>query len=216
VRSMGEKMFGKNTVTTDKEALSFVNKYGVVTLFPIRGWRFPNLYQAVVGQHKAAKLPKMWLWADSLSEKKRMHYGKLVRNQSTLLSLEMFPCFYRMYGRQKVGDTAQKILEFLKRHGATSTTILKRHLNLTGKANRSKFAKAIDELQTTFSVAIVARDKAPRMTHSYDLMERWMPELVEAALHSTEVSAREQITAKLLGNNVFDKREHVETFLNRL
>ncbi len=215
MRSVGEKMFGENTVTTEEEALGFVNKYGVVTLFPIRGWRFPNLYQAVAGRHKAEKHSKMWLWADGLSEKKRIHYGKLVRNQSTLLSLEMFPDFYRIYGRRKVGDTAQKILEFLKRHGATSTTVLKRHLNLTGKANRSKFAKAIDELQATFSVAIVAREKAPRMTHSYDLMERWMPELVEAALHSTEVLARERITTKLLENNVFDKREHVETFLKR-
>ena len=210
-------MFEENTLTTVEEALRFVNKYGLVTLFPIRGFSFPNLYQAIAGKSKEEKLQKAWEWADNLSEKKKIHYGKLVRKQATLISLEMFPHFYKLCGKRKLSETAQKILEFLKQKGATSTTLLKKNLNLMGKARKYEFTKAVDELQVTFSVAIVGREESPRMTYSYDLIERWMPkDLIEKAVKISETTAKERIKAKLLENRVFSKHEDAETFLKRL
>lgn len=210
-------MFEENALTTEEEALRFINKYGVVTLFPIRGFSFPNLYQATTGKNKEEKLPKTWRWADSLAEKKKIHYGKLLRKQVTLISIEMFPHFYKLYGKRKLGETAQKILEFLKQRGATSTTLLKNNLNLMGKEKRYEFTKAMDELQATFSVAIVGREETPRMTYSYDLIERWLPQdLMEEALNLGEPTAKERIKAKLLENRVFPKPEDAETFLKTL
>lgn len=213
----GEKMFKENTLTTEEEALRFINKYGIVTLLPIKGFSFPNLYQAIARKSKEEKLQKTWRWADSLAEKKKVHYGKLVRKQVTLISLEMFPHFYKLSGRRKLGETAQKILEFLKEKGATSTTLLKKNLNLTGKAKKYEFKKAMDELQATFSVAVVDREESPRMTYSYDLIERWMPKaLMEEALNLSEITAKERIKAKLLENRVLPKPEDAETFLKKL
>lgn len=210
-------MFEENTLTTEEEALRFIDKYGFVTLFPIRGFSFPNLYQATAGRNKDEKFEKAWQWADNLAQKKRIHYGKLIRKQVTLISLEMFPYFYKLCGKRKLSETAQKILGFLKRRGATSTTLLKKNLDLTGKAKKYKFMKATDELQVTFFVAIVRREKSPKMTYSYDLIERWMPtELLKKAEDTNENTAKERIKAKLLGNAVFSKHEDAETFLRKL
>lgn len=41
-------MFEENTLMTEEEALRFINKYGFVTLFPIKGFSFPNLYEATL------------------------------------------------------------------------------------------------------------------------------------------------------------------------
>jgi hypothetical protein len=210
-------MFEESTLATEEEALDFINKYGIVTLFPIKDFKFPNLYQATAGKDKDEKFEKSWQWADNLAEKKKIHYGKLVRKQVTLISLEMFPYLYRLYGKRRLSETAQRILGFLKQNGATSTTLLKKNLNLTGKANKHKFMKAMDELQVSFSVAIVGREKSPKMTYSYDLLERWMPkDLLEKANTISETTAKERIIAKLLENEVFSKHEDAEAFLGKL
>jgi len=210
-------MFEENTLTTEEEAFTFINKYGFVALFPIKGFSFPNLYQVTAGRNKEEKFEKTWQWADNLSEKKKIHYGKLVRKQVTLISLEMFPYFYKLYGKRKLSKTAQKILDFLRQNRATSTTLLKKSLNLMGKVKKYEFMKAMDELQVTFSVAIVGREKSPKMTYSYDLIERWMPtELLKKAEDTNERTAKERIKAKLLENKVFSKHEDAETFLEKL
>jgi hypothetical protein len=210
-------MFEENKLTTEEEALRFINKYGFVTLFPIKGFSFPNLYQATAGKDKEEKFEKAWQWADNLAEKKKIHYGKLVRKQVTLISLEMFPYFYKLYRKRKLGKTAQKILAFLKQRGATSTTLLKKNLDLMGKAKKYVFMKAMDELQLAFSVAIVGREKSPKMTYAYDLIERWMPrELLKKAEDINEDTAKGRIKAKLLENRVFSKHEDAEMFLRKL
>ena len=214
---MRDEMFEENTLTSEEEALRFINKYGLVTLFPIRGFSFPNLYQATAGKDKEEKFQKAWRWADNLAEKKKIHYGKLVRKQVTLISLKMFLYVYKLYGKRQLSETAQKILAFLKQKGAMSTTLLKKNLNLMGKAKKYEFTKAMDELQVTFSVAIVGREETPRMTYSYDLIERWMPkDLMEKALNLSETTAKERIKAKLLENRVLLKHEDAETFLKKL
>lgn len=206
-------MFEENTLTTEEKALDFINKYGVITLFPIRGFSLPNLYQATAGKNREEKFQKAWQWADDFSERKQIHYGKLVRKQVTLISLEMFPYFYKLYGKHGLSKTAQDILDFLKQRGVTSTTLLKKNLDLVGKAKKQEFIKAIDELQAKFSVAIVSREKSPKMTYSYDLIERWMPkDLMEKADSISEITAKERIEVKLLENRVFLNTKMLKRF----
>lgn len=102
-------------MTTRQEALRFINRYGIVTLFPIRGLSFPNLYEATFGKSKEERFQRAWEWADYLSEKKKIHYGKLVRGQVTLISLEMFPHFYGIRRECKLSKSAQNILGFLRK-----------------------------------------------------------------------------------------------------
>jgi len=206
----------KDTVNSEEESLNFINKYGFVTLFPIRSFVFPNLYQATVG-NREEKFDNAWKWADDLALKKLIHYGKLVRKQVTLVSLEFFPYLYKLCREKTLGTTAQKILAFIKAHGPTSTTVLRKNLDLMGKKKKYVFTKAINELQMAFTIAIVDREKSSRMTHIYDLIERWMPQsLFEKAGAVSKKDAKDRVTAELLENKLISAREEAQIFLGDL
>jgi len=206
-------MFEENILTSEEEALKFINKYGVVTLFPVRGLPFPSLYKATRG-NRQEKFENAWKWADELGYKKLIHYGKLIHKQVTLFSLEMFPHFYKLCRKSKLNKTAKKILDLLKQHGPASTTVLRKSLKLFGKENKNEFMRAIDQLQMAFAVAIVSREKPPKMTHIYDLTERWMPrELLKKAESTTETVAREKIVTKMLESRVISQPEDLKKIL---
>ena len=196
----------ENTVSTEEEALDFVNKYGCVTLFPIKGVAFPSLYRAVLGRDRDEKFNRTWTWADHMAEERKIHYAKLVKNQVTLISLEMFPHFYRLYRKDEFSGTPRRILDFLKHHGATSTTNLRKALNLTGRDNKQEFTKAMDLLQSTFAIAIVDREDSPKMLYTWNLLERWMSkDLLRKAEALSEKAAKEKISAKLLQNKIISR-----------
>lgn len=204
----------ENALKAEGETIKFINKYGCVTLFPIRGVAFPSLYRAVSGKSREEKFEKTWVWADCLAQEKKIHYGKLVNKQVTLISLEMFPHFYRVYRRNNFSGTSKKILDFLKQHGATSTTDLRRGLNLMGRENRREFTKAMDQLQLGFAIAIVDREKSPKMTYTWDLLECWMPkDLLRKAVALSEKTAREKISARLLENKLIESTEEAGKIL---
>lgn len=210
------EMMDENTVNTEEEALHFTNKYGFVTLFPLRKVIFPNLYQAVAGKGREEKFDKTWSWADNLAMKKQIHYGKFVRKQVTLISLAMFPHFYKLYKRNEFPEIPQRILEHLHKQGATTTTDLRKKLELTGRENKSKFTAAMDELQLGFAIAIVNRGAPPRMTYTWDLLERWMPRDVLRQANALKASVcRERIVAKLLNNKLISKQEDAEKLLGK-
>jgi hypothetical protein len=209
-------MFEEDTLTTIDSALGFINKYGAVTLFPIRKLAFPSLYRTTKG-NRQQKFDNAWAWADKLGETKQIHYGKLVRKQVTLVSLEMFPYFYKTYSQTPLNEDAKKIHDYIKKHGATSSTNLRKNLNFWGKENKQFFVKAIDQLQTAFAIAIVEREKPPRMTYVYDLIERWMPkQFIEKAQKIETNIAKEHIIKKLLENKVITSPSEAKLFLGRL
>jgi hypothetical protein len=209
-------MFEEDTLTSIEEALNYINKYGVVTLFPIRKLAFPSLYRATKG-NRQEKFDNAWAWADKLGENKRVHYGKLIRKQVTLVSLEMFPYFHKIYSQTPLSEDANRIRDFLENHGTISTTNLRKNLNFAGKENKQRYVNAIDQLQTAFTIAIVGREKPPKMTHIYDLMERWIPkQLIENAQKIDANAAKERIVKKLLENKVITNPSDAKIFLGKL
>lgn len=207
-------MILENTINSQKEAISFINKYGIVTLFPIKGKTFPSLYRATKGDRQE-KFDKAWKWADDLAMGKLIHYGKLVHKQVTLVSLKLFPSLYKLCKTSDLSNSAKQILNFLETHGPTSTTNLRKSLGFSEKEKKAEFTKAVDELQLTFTIAIVEREKTPRMTYSYDLIERWMPKsLFERAEEMDRVEAKAKIVAKLMENQVISKPADIEKLLS--
>jgi len=66
-----------------------------------------------------------------------------------------------------------------------------------------------------FAIAIVDREKPPRLTHIYDIMERWMPKrLLDKARHIDKDTAKRIITAKMLENSVIGKAEDARSFFS--
>jgi hypothetical protein len=210
-------MLEEDALISIEGALEFINKYGFVTLFPIRKLIiFPSLYQAAKGTRQQ-KFDNAWGWADKLAENKQIHYGKLVRKQVTLVSLEMLPYFYKIYKQTSLSEEAKKIRRYIETHGPTSTSDLRQSLEFAGKENKQKFVNAIDQLQTAFSIAIVGREKPPKLTHIYDLLERWMPRPLAESAQKIEIeSAKEKIAAKLLENRIITNPSDVKIFLGRL
>jgi len=205
---------GEPTINSKEEALNFINKHGFVTLFPIRGKKFPNLYQAIKG-NREEKFSKAFEWTDELSLlQKQIYYGKLIDSQVTLISMEMQPYFYKLYRKVKFTDTAHKILAFIKQNGPASTSDLREKLGLTGKNKKSEFVKALDELQRAFAITVVSKGKPPRHTHTWDLVENWMPkELIKKAELISEENAKNKIVTKLLENHVISKPDDAKKFL---
>lgn len=199
-----------SVIDSKEETLEFVNKYSIVTLFPIRGRVFPSLYSATKG-NRQEKFDKAWMWADELAMERLIHYGKLVHKQVTLVSLELFPSLYTICRTGNLSINAKRILSFLETKGATSTTLLRKSLGFWGSGKKPEFTKAIDELQLTFNVAIVGRQRTPRMTYTYDLIERWLPKsLFERTQKVDSAEAKARIAAKLVENHVISKPSEVE------
>jgi hypothetical protein len=206
-------MLEENTLASPNEALAFINKYGLVTLFPVKGKQFPSLYRAIQGSREE-KLERTWTWGDELAQAKRIHYGKLVHRQVTLVSLEMFPYLLRVIRERQLSATAQRMRDYLREHGQMSTTRLRQALDLAGRAQKGQFSRALDELQAAFAIAIVAREKAPKFTYSYDLVERWMPKALLAKADSiTGEAAKERIVAKLVETSVIPSSQGIKKFL---
>ncbi len=202
-----------NTVTSEDEALMLINFYGIVTLFPIKGTQFPSLYKAIKG-NRDEKLNKTWTWGDNLAHTKRLHYGKFIRKQVTLTSLELFPYLLRLARERPLGPHAQRILTHLRKHGRTSTTNLRKALGYHKKEKKSEFIRAIDELQIAFAIAIVDREPAPRHTYTYDLIERWMPPalLKQAKTHPLE-EAKKRIITQLLTTGVITTPNQITRYI---
>ncbi len=206
-------MFEENALTNAEQALAFINQYGLVTLFPVKGKQFPSLYRAAQGSREE-KLERTWAWGDELAQAKRIHYGKLVHGQVTLVSLEVFPYLVRLTRERPLSPSAQRMLEYLRQHGMTATTALRPALSLTGKAQKAEFSRALDELQASLRIAIVARERAPKFTYSYDLMERWMPKALLAKAGALTIdAAKEKLTVRLVAASVIAAPQDIKQFL---
>ncbi len=202
-----------NTIASKEKALALINHYGMVTLFPIKATSFPNLYQAIKGTREI-KLTRTWMWSDQLAQDKHIHYGKLIRKQVTLLSLALFPAFFRLARERPLSTTAQRLLTYLRDHGKTSTTTLRKHLGFHTKAQKPAFLRAITELQTALAIAIVERGPPPRHTYTYDLMERWMPQhLLKKARSLPLEAARDKISNQMLNTQIISTPQDAKRFI---
>jgi hypothetical protein len=211
---MESTMREANTVTNKEEALTLINQYGFVTLFPIKGTQFPNLYHAIKGSREE-KFDNTWIWGYHLAQHKHLHYGKFFRKQVTLISWELFPYFFRFARKNPLGPTAKRIRTHLQTHGKTSTTNLRKHLGYQKKDQKSEFLRAIEELHLAFTIAIVKRDPAPKHTNTFDLIERWIPNThLKKAETLTVETAQERIITQQLSTGVITTTADAKRFIS--
>ncbi len=113
-------------VTTEKEALNFINDVGFCFAFAesgiIAGRRqflaettehifannlLPSLWEAVCGvpggiptihSHHDPYIGPVWGYKDALPLKRKVFYGKVLRHKPTFISLMMIPYFYALFG----------------------------------------------------------------------------------------------------------------------
>jgi hypothetical protein len=184
-----------------REAVSFVNRRGFVYFWPIQGMDMPSLWAAVAGPRPVASAHDdpahvTWRWKDQLLGERRWYYAKLLRGKATMVGLTDLPYVYALSERVDEMDDflmayeagllsweAKAIAEALLRHGAQHTIRLRQLAHLEGEKSKSRFERALTELQRGLWILPIGVADAGSWHYAfiYELFDRWFPQTVEAA-----------------------------------
>jgi hypothetical protein len=210
-------------VTTKEQAAEFVSDVGFCFLFPIQGVEMPSLWDAVAGRvmkttnkHSGYEIERTWGWKDEALGQRLWFYGKLLRSRATLVNLNFLPNFYALsenygdyehdyldeYHTGALSAEAKTIYEALLKNGALDAIRLRREARMSTEASKPRFEKALTELQVGLKVLPigVAPVGAWRYAFIYEILPRWLPDLVERARHITRAEARCAILDRYIHN----------------
>jgi hypothetical protein len=148
----------------------------------------PSLYVAVCGRRDAfmprnvQKDPEAnlaWHIKDEVMQRGRVYYAKLVRARSTFIAPRLIPHFNALWGiprrkeSQVLSPNARAILKVLRREWEMGTRDLRAESGIT---DRSRFTRAIDELQRSMKVIPSEVLYQPTFTYIWTLAEGRFPE----------------------------------------
>lgn len=150
----------------------------------------PSLYIAVCGR-RDAHMPRnvqkdpesrlTWTIKDEIVRRGRVYYGKLRGSRATFISRKLLPHFNAISGLSRKEEAtalsapAQRILKVLRKEWEMATGDLR---DESGVHDRSRFTKAIDELQRVLKVIPSEIVYEPRFTYIWSLAEsRFQDEL---------------------------------------
>ena len=216
---------------TVDDARTFVGEVGFCHFWPIKGIETPNLFHAIAGrerpvpmEHGDPDLSKCWGWKDDSLDKRWWYYGKLLRRRATLVSLEMLPYFYALsdnYGSlddylQEYEDglmtaEAKAIYEVILQNGPLDTVRLRREARMSAESAKSRFDRALIELQMGLKVLPigVAHTGAWNYAFTYELFQRWFPEVPEQARPIKRSKARRVLVQRYIDNVVATDRNMI-------
>lgn len=212
-------------VTSEEQALAFVNEVGFCFVFGDKQIEIPTLWGAVAGSrrpvpptHHDPDIGRVWNWKDTLPTKGLVFYGQVLRKKPTLVSLELLPHFYALspnygemddyllqYEEGKLSAEAKSIYEALLKHGAMATSRLRQEAGLAGGGENARlFNRALTELQMELKIAKVGISDANRWGYAYvyDLFLRQFPDVPTAARKINTDQAMETLLLRHLANVV--------------
>ncbi|PWB77139.1 MAG: hypothetical protein C3F07_02525 [Anaerolineales bacterium] len=200
-------------LSSQTQALKFVDRRGFVYFWPIQGINLPSLWTAVAGDRPVADKHDdpghiTWRWKDDALDKKIWYYAKVLRRKATMISLEVAPYFYALsenygspeedylltYEEGRMTQAAKQVYEAILKEGALNTLDLRRAANLAN-AKDSEFNKALEYLQSDFKILPVGVSEAGAWKYSfiYQIVPRHFPELPEKARKIGEGEARTKL-----------------------
>lgn len=202
---------------TIAQARAFVEEVGFCHFWPIKGVELPNLFHAIAGrvrpvpmEHDDPDGARCWTWKDDSLGRRWWYYGKLLHRRATLISLEFLPYFYacsenygspddylQEYTEGRLTAEAKAVYEALLRDGPLDTVQLRRAARMSAESAKSRFDRALMELEVGLKVLPVgvAEAGAWRYAFIYDLLPRHFPEIPEQA---REISRPEALRALVL------------------
>ncbi|MBN1286310.1 MAG: hypothetical protein JXB47_13005 [Anaerolineae bacterium] len=206
-------------------AVDFVNEVGFAFFWPIKGIEMPNLLHAIAGRirdvpdaHDDPDGSRCWDWKDTLLGARRWYYAKVLRRRATLVSLDLLPTFYALspnygdyeadyleaYKDGELSAEAKVIYEALLSEGPLHTVELRRAARLAADSAKSRFERALVELQVRLMVQPtgVAEAGAWRYAFVYDIVARHHPDLPLRARALTRAEARQTLIRVYLDNVV--------------
>jgi len=225
-------------IQTVEGARAFVEEVGFCHFWPIKGAELPNLFHAIAGrirpvpmEHDDPDISKCWGWKDDSLGRRWWYYGKLLRKRATLISLDLLPTFYACtdnssdlddyveeYRAGMMTAEAKWIYEALLQHGPLDTIQLRREARMRAESAKSRFERALVELQVGLKVLpiAVARTGAWRYAFIYDIVQRHFPELPEQARHIRRSEARRALVLRYLDTVVAAERKMISKIFHVL
>jgi len=204
----------RKRLRSKQDAIDFVNKRGAVFFWPIKGIDFPSLWGAVAGDRHVPNnhddpAHVTWGWKDDLLGKKVWFYAKILRQKSTILSLDLLPYFYALspnYGNPEedyiisyeegvLSSEEKLVYEALLNNGAMDTLMLRKAANLSSSENTPRFNRALLLLQRDFRILPVgiAESGAWHYAFIFNAVHRQFPDLTGRAHYISEAQARQEI-----------------------
>ena len=191
----------------------------------------PNLFHAIAGRvravpnaHDDPDLSKCWGWKDRSLGKGWWYYGKLLRRRATLVSLDLLPVFYACsdnlgglddyleeYQAGTMTAEAKQIYEALLEHGPLDTIRLRREARMSAESAKSRFERALVELQVRLKVLPigVAKAGAWRYAFIYEILQRHVPDLPHKARPVKRSEARRTLLLRYLDNVIATDRSMI-------
>jgi len=225
LRDIPYRRTARRRVTTEEEALAFIDEVGFCFVFGDKQVEMPTLWGAVTGSrrsvpptHDDPDIGKVWRWKDTLPTKGLIFYGKALRKKPTLVSLALLPHLYALspnygdlndyliqYEDGKLSAEAKNVYEALLRGGAMATSRLRREAGLPGGGQNARlFERALTELQMELKIAKVGISDANRWGYAYvyDLFPRQFPDVPTAARKISTDQAMDTLLLQYLRNVV--------------
>jgi hypothetical protein len=217
------------------EARRFVRRVGFCLFWPAHGVEMPNLLQAIAGNARPLSagyddpaIGKSWNWKDESLDKRWWYYGKLLRKRATIVSLDLLPAFYALsenygdardylveYQEGRLSAEAKSVYEALLENGPLDAVRLRQEARLAAAQAKSRFDRALVELQGGLKVLPVgvAEAGAWRYAFIYELVARWLPDLHDLARPIGTTQARMRILRQYLENMVVADRPTISHVL---
>jgi len=151
-------------VRTLKQARAYILQVGICGIFSDAGVGMPNLWDMVDLPDRqpgekgwGQKVVAIWRWKNELPAiyPEEIFYGKIPVGRAALMSMdylrvEHYPKHHRPL--RECSAIAQRIYERLRLDPQT-TGSLREELNMTGRPERNRFDRALQELQVTLNIA---------------------------------------------------------------
>jgi len=207
-------------VRGERSALQFVEDVGFCSTFARFPEGVPCLWEAVAGRrdprwprhsHHDAGVGRTWELKEILPARRRVYYGKLLKNHPCLVSLDLFPAFYALIrGRQRAGDyrkeyeagrlslTAKRLMDGLRREHPLYTRDLRAQVFMLEPSRTREFERAMGELQQGLWVLKTEERYEPTFSYRWDFLEAWLPEPVRDGRRLRREKALEMLVGKFL------------------
>ncbi|MEN6521046.1 MAG: hypothetical protein ABFD46_07850 [Armatimonadota bacterium] len=174
-------------VRNPEDMVRFVEAVGCCTGKPLLKYpEFPSQYEAL-GEVNPG-VPDIWFWKDDLHTEKRVYYTRVFGSQPGFLSYPLLPVFIATNGAVAdelifnglLSPEAQQVYRAIESYGPISTIDLKRMLTPDAKHSADRVLINLDRQFIITKVGITGRTLGI-YSYIWDLVERWVPEMLIAA-----------------------------------
>lgn len=175
-------------VETPFDAERFIERVGFAACLTDARRPGPSLYVAVCGRRDAImprhvqkdpEASQTWVLKDELVRRGRVYYGKLAGARALFIAPHMIRYFHAIWGVRRADEpsrlsrSALAILRVLRREWEMATSDLRQDARI---ADRGRFTRALDELQSAMLVIPSAVYYEPKFTYVWSLAVGRFPE----------------------------------------